>query len=109
MKLKQYLGEKASEWVGYQRPAVDWMVTDKGNSNNRLERTMHDFPAFGEVVKQIPRPLSRREVFQCYEHDLYEGFVATLLWERFRQEPLHIHHLFPFLVEPVDNLRAKLK
>ena len=109
MKLKQYLEEKASEWVWYQRPAVDWMVTEKGNSNSRLKRTMHDFPAFGEVVRQIPRPLSRREVFQCYDHDLYEGFVATLLWERLRQEPFHVHHLFPFLVEPVDNVRARLK
>ena len=70
---------------------------------------MHDFPEFGEVVRQIPRPLSRREVFHCYEHDLYKGFVATLLWERLRQEPFHIHHLFPFLVEPVDNVQAKLK
>ena len=109
MKLKKYIEEKTSEWVGYQRPAVDWMVTEKGNSNSRLERTMHDFPAFGEVVRQIPRPLSRREVFHCYEHDLYKGFVATLLWERLRQEPFHIHHLFPFLVEPVDNVRARLK
>lgn len=109
MKLKKYIEEKTSEWVGYQRPAVDWMVTEKGNSNSRLGRTMHDFPAFGKVVRQIPRPLSRREVFHCYEHDLYKGFVATLLWERLRQEPLHIHHLFPFLVEPVDNLRARLK
>lgn len=108
MKLKKYIEEKTPEWVGYQRPAVDWMVTEKGNSNSRLERTMHDFPEFGEVVRQIPRPLSRREVFHCYEHDLYKGFVATLLWERLRQEPFHIHHLFPFLVEPVDNVRAKL-
>ena len=109
MKLKKYIEEKTSEWVGYQRPAVDWMVTEKGNSNSRLGRTMHDFPEFGEVVRQIPRPLSRREVFQCYEHDLYKGFVATLLWERLRQEPFHVHHLFPFLVEPVDNVRARLK
>ena len=109
MKLKKYIEEKTSEWVGYQRPAVDWMVTEKGNSNSRLGRTMHDFPEFGEVVRQIPRPLSRREVFHCYEHDLYKGFVATLLWERLRQEPFHIHHLFPFLVEPVDNVRARLK
>jgi len=109
MKLKKYIEEKTSEWVGYQRPAVDWMVTEKGNSNSRLERTMHDFPEFGEVVRQIPRPLSRRDVFHCYEHDLYKGFVATLLWERLRQEPFHIHHLFPFLVEPVDNVQAKLK
>jgi hypothetical protein len=109
MKLKKYIEEKTSEWVGYQRPAVDWMVTEKGNSNSRLKRTMHDFPAFGKVVRQIPRPLSRREVFHCYTQDLYKGFVATLLWNRLRQEPFHIHHLFPFLVEPVDNVRARLK
>ena len=53
MKLKKYIEEKTSEWVGYQRPAVDWMVTEKGNSNSRLERTMHDFPEFDEVVRLI--------------------------------------------------------
>lgn len=109
MKLKKYLEEKASEWVGYQRPAVDWMITEKGKPNSRLERTMHDFPEFAKVVKQIPRPLSRRDVFTCYEEDLYKGFVATLLWNRLRQDPFNVFHLFPFLVEPAENVRAKLK
>ncbi len=60
--LKDYLESKASEWVGHNRPAVDWMITERGNRNNRLVRTMHDFPQFGEVVKRIPRPLSRQRV-----------------------------------------------
>ena len=51
----------------------------------------------------------QNDYYACYDHDLYEGFVATLLWERLRQEPFHVHHLFPFLVEPVDNVRARLK
>ena len=80
--LKDYLESKASEWVGYNRPAVDWMITERGNRNNRLVRTMHDFPQFGEVVKQIPRPLTRQDVYDCYEEDLYKGFIATLLWNR---------------------------
>ena len=49
MSLRNYLEEKAPEWVGYQRPAVDWMITEKGKPNSRLERTMHDFPEFAEV------------------------------------------------------------
>ena len=109
MSLKEYLEEKASEWVGYQRPAVDWMITEKGNANSRLERTMRDFPEFAKVVRQIPCPLSRQDVFNCYKEDLYKGFVATLLWDRLRHEPFDVYHLFPFLVEPADNVRAKLK
>lgn len=109
MTLRNYLEEKAPEWVVYQRPAVDWMITEKGKSNSRLERTMHDFPEFAEVVNQIPRPLSRQDVFKCYEEDLYKGFVATLLLGRLRQEPFNVFHLFPFLVEPAENVRAKLK
>lgn len=109
MKLRKYIEEKASEWVGYNRPAVDWMVTEKGNPNKRLKRTMHDFPEFGKVVEQIPRPLSRQDVFNCYKEDPYKGFVATLLWDRFCQEPFHIYLFLPFLAEPADAVRAKLK
>ena len=109
MKLRKYLEGKTSEWIGYNRPAVDWMVTEKGNPNKRLKRTMHDFPKFAEVVEQIPRPLSRQDVFNCYKEDLYKGFVATLLWDKFRQEPFPIYLYLPFLVEPVDAVRAKLK
>lgn len=109
MTLRNYLEEKAPEWVGYQRPAVDWMITEKGKPNSRLERTMHDFPEFAEVVKQIPRPLSRQDVFNCYEEDIYKGFVATLLCDRLRRDPFVVYHLFPFLVEPAENVKAKLK
>ena len=109
MKLRKYLEEKASEWVHYQRPAVDWTVTETGRPNSRLERTMHDFPEFAEVVDQIPRPLSRQDVFNCYEEDLYKGFVATLLWDRLRHDPFYVHLLFPFLVEPAENIESKLK
>ncbi|MCR4828668.1 MAG: hypothetical protein K5864_04310 [Bacteroidales bacterium] len=108
MKLRNYLEEKASEWVGYQRPAVDWMITEKGKPNSRLERTLHDFPEFTEVVKQIPRPLSRQDVLKCYEEDLYKGFVATLLCDRLRRDPFVVYQLFPFLVEPTENVQAKL-
>lgn len=109
MTLRNYLEQKASEWVGYQRPSVDWMITEKGKPNSRLERTMHDFPLFAEVVKQTPRPLSRQDVFNCYEEDLYKGFVATLLSDRLRRDPFVVYHLFPFLVEPAENVRTKLK
>lgn len=106
--LKDYLERKASEWVGYNRPAVDWMITERGNRNTRLVRTMHDFPLFGEVVKQIPRPLTRQGVYDCYKEDLYKGFIATLLWNNMRQEPFHIYLYLPFLVEPIEDVRERL-
>ena len=107
MTLRRFIEEKESDWVGYHRPAVDWMVTLKGRSNDRLKRTMHDFPQFAEAVKQIPRPLSRQMVFDCYKEDLYKGYVATLLWENFRQDPFPIHHYLPFLATPPDEVRER--
>lgn len=108
MKLRKYLEEKASEWGMYQRPAVDWMTTETGKPNSRLERTMLDFPEFGKVVKQIPCPLSRIEIYECYRENLYKGLVASLLWDRLRQEPFNIYLLLPFLVEPVENVWSRL-
>ena len=97
-----------SEWVGYNRPAVDWMVTEEGNPNKRLIRTMHDFPQFADVVNQIPRPLSRQDVYNCYMDDLYKGYVATLLWDNFRREPFHIYYYLPFLATEAEEVRIQL-
>ena len=109
MNIKELLERKASEWVGYNRPAVDWRLTEKGNPNKRLWRTMHDFPEFGKVVNKIPCPLSRQAMFNCMEEDLYKGYVATLLWHEFRRNPLPICYYLPFLATPAEEIRERLQ
>lgn len=108
MKLINCIEEKASKWVGYQRPAVDWKVTEKGNPNIRLRRTMHDFPEFGEVVNQIPYPLSRQAMYNCMDEDLYKGYISTLLWHELRREPLPICYYLPFLATSAEEIRERL-
>lgn len=108
MKLKNYFEETASDWIQYERPAVDWMITDNGEINRRLIRTMHDFPKFAEVVKQIPRPLTRQMIFDCYKEDLYKGYVATLLWDNFCVQPFPIYLYLPFLATAAKEVREKL-
>lgn len=108
MKLRRYIEEKVADWIWYNRPAVDWMTTNCGKPNSRLERTMHDFPEFAKLVEQIPRPLNRQQIFNCFQEDLYKGFVATLLWDSLHKEHWPVYLQLPFLAEPASEIRRKL-
>lgn len=108
MTIKEFLEEKTSEWIRYDRPAVDWRITEKGNPNRRLWRTMQDFPEFGDVVGEIPCPLSRQAIYDCMQEDLYMGYVATLLWHEFRRDPFPICYYLPFLATPAGEIRERL-
>ena len=49
MKLRNYIEDKVSDWIGYNRPAVDWMTTESGKGIDVIyvKAALHVLSRFG--------------------------------------------------------------
>lgn len=109
MHLHDFIIDHSDQWMLYERPAVDWYGGENGRPRRKLQALLQKCPLVEEAIEGIPHQLNRQAVRQCYQEDLYKGFVATILWDVLYRDHVPIGRVLPLLSEPAESIRRKLE
>lgn len=88
MSFINFIKNHINDITNYVQPSIHWREGRFAKSVAKAESTNGDF---AEVVKSLPKEMSREDVVGFFREDLYKGFVAAIMWggiSRFRPDDI---------------------
>ena len=78
--MQHYINSHANDIRNYTQQAFDLeLCRSNGQFRNSIIQALRN-PDFATELYNIPNPINRKDVIDCFNHSMYRGFIATLLW-----------------------------